>query len=67
MHLDKIILMIQGETILWFSDNYGIGSYRDEILLRDYNMWQIGEYRWEQSIYDDEFELMDFDVLCKHN
>ncbi|KAM3147469.1 hypothetical protein pb186bvf_000276 [Paramecium bursaria] len=67
MHLDKIILMIQGETILWFSDNYGLGSYRDEILLRDYNMWQIGEYRWEQSIYDDEFELTDFDVQCKHN
>ena len=30
-------------------------------------MWQIGEYRWEQSIYDDEFELTDFDVQCKHN
>ncbi|CAK80604.1 unnamed protein product (macronuclear) [Paramecium tetraurelia] len=65
INLGRPIFMFTNQAQFWFQVDGGIGLINEQLLLRDGIFWEYGQQKWEQSIYNDKYNLSAFDVYCK--
>ncbi|CAD8063729.1 unnamed protein product [Paramecium primaurelia] len=65
INLGRPIFMFTNQAQFWFQVDGGIGLINDQLLIRDGIFWEYGQQKWEQSIYNDKYNLSAFDVYCK--
>ncbi|CAD8091412.1 unnamed protein product [Paramecium sonneborni] len=66
INLGRPIFMLTNQAQFWFQVDGGIGLINNQLLLRDGIFWEYGQQKWEQSIYNDKYNLSAFDVYYKH-